>query len=468
MKKSGIFSLCTVFVLCMTGCIQESVDIDNNLSVYERINKFIVDGVHTYYLWEAETDWNRYENKATYAAYTDHDQLFNQLLYKDDLWSSLTDDIRGLENQFSGISTTFGYTLGFFYHPYTAGEVVAVVFYVSAQSPAEKAGLKRGDIIIRMNGAKITINNYLNLYYSSSLNVQCGVHDVENEDFTPIPEIYNMIAVEMYEDPIVASKIIEKEGVKIGYLCYTGYQKESEGELIRLFAEFKSAGVNDVVLDLRYNPGGYARTAQFLSSILAPESDVKNKRIYLAHHYNAAYTAFMEKNGYDLNEKFMDTLSVNMDLKRLYVLTSNRTASASEATMVGLKPYLDIVQIGDTTSGKYCGGVLLSPEDIYGEKNKSYFKEFENWGMYIMIYRYANITGISSFTSGLVPDFQIKEYAFDLKPFGDEADPLLGRALAHIVGEQYEALRSAKTAIPLTALPTPKKPADGLLIDYLR
>ena len=466
-KLRWIYCLSAVVALCWTGCTKENIDIDENLTVDERINKFIVDGVQTYYLWEAETDWKQYDNNATFAAYTDHNQLFNRLIYKDDHWSMLTEDIQGLENEFSGVSTTFGYTLTFYYNPFTSNnEVIAIILFVSPHSPAATAGLKRGDILIRMNGSVITTDNYLNLYYSSSLTIQCGIPNMEDRNLTLLPEIYSMTAVEMYENPINIHKIIEKNGSKIGYLCYTSYQIESEKELEQLFSAFKAAGVREVVLDLRYNTGGYSRTAQILSSILAPSSVVKNKEIYLKHFYNAMYTAYLEKNKYPLSETFVDTLSVNMDLQRLYVLTSNRTASASEATIVGLAPYLNVVQIGDTTTGKYCGGVLLSPEDIYDDNEKAikYYREFKNWGMYIMIYRYANIRGVTSFSSGLVPDIQFTEDPFDLKPLGDEDDPLLGRALADILGEPYLAPRSAKTPLPLNKLPDLKKPS--FLINY--
>ena len=82
----------------------------------------------------------------------------------------------------------------------------------------------------------------------------------------------------------------------------------------------------------------------------------------------------------------------------------------------------------------------------------------------LMIYRFANIKGITSFTGGLDPKIQAEEDDFDLKPFGDEDDPLLGRALAHIMGVEYVERRAAKIALPFTALPDPKKPVDGKLI----
>ena len=461
MKKIMYYLLivCAAVAFLLPGCTVEQPEILK----FERINQFIVDGVQTYYLWEAETDWKQYDKRKSYAD-IDHYKLFEQLIFRDDAWSTLTEDIQGMENQFAGVSTTFGYTLSFYYNPFTNNnEVIAIVLYTSPDSPASRAGLKRGDVIIEINGSKLTADNYRELYTASSVQVRCGQVNVELKTITLAPGVYNMTAVNMYENPVNTYTIIEKGTKKIGYLCYTGFQRESENELFQLFSEFKTAGVSDVVLDLRYNPGGFSRTAQILSSILAPEASVKNKSIYLEHHYNNLYTEYLRENGYSLNETFVDTVPVNMNLSRLYVLTGKNTASASEATMVGLDPYMMVMQIGDTTSGKFCGGVLLSPEDLYDRKDQKYYENFANWGMYIMIYRYANINGISSFTAGLVPDMLVEEDVFDLKPFGDEDDPLLGSALAHIIGSTYSGTRSSKIALPLTALPAMKK-IDGLMI----
>ena len=469
MKKGKVFLiLFTVFFLFTFSCSDDNtgneLPLDSNLNDSEKINKFIVESIEEVYLWESETDWEKYNKRSTFAEYSDHYKLFDELIYKkDDHWSSLTDDIDGLENEFGGVSTTFGYTLSL-YRLSSTDDVVAVILYTSPGSPAENAGLKRGDIIFEINGEKIVERNYLYLYYAESIIVRCCTINADTKIIEPLPDTKRLVAVNMYENPVNDYRIIEKDGHKIGYLCYTGYQIESEKELISIFSDFKLAGVEDVVLDLRYNPGGYSRTAQMLSSILAPESEVKNKSVYLEHHYNNLYTNYYKSEGRELNERFIDTLSVNMNLQRLYVLTSNRTASASEATIVGLDPYLDLIQIGGATSGKYCGGILLSPEDIYGRDNKYYYINISNWGMYIMIYRFANIKGISSFTSGLVPDIPAEEEVFNLKPFGDEADPLLGRALAHILNKEFVEQRSVKKSIPVIQMADIKRNSEGLMI----
>jgi len=461
-----------LLVLAVSGCTEGSVAdsvpgfISNDLSVTGRTNKFIVDAVSSYYLWESETNWNSYDKRDVLESNNDHWKFFDTFKYKDDKWSGLTNDIDGLFNIANNIATTYGYNLSFYKYPFANNnEVIAVILYVVPGSPAYNTGLKRGDIIVEMNGRKITVDNYASLVESSSLSLRCGVMNNEMTTIDILPETKHLTAVQMYEDPINAYRIIEKEGKKIGYLCYTGYQIESEKELIRIFTEFKSSGVSEVVLDLRYNSGGYAQTAQVLSSILAPETDVRNKHIYIVHEYNRLYGAYLESNGIAPNELFIDTLSVNMDLKRLYILTSDMTASASEATIVGLKSRLKLIQIGGTTMGKYCGGVLLSPKEMYGDEYKSYYSNFSNWGMYIMVYRFAGIDG-GWFINGLAPNIIADEYRYDLKPFGDEDDPLLGRALADILNKPYVEKRSGEEQPKPFAILPETKPERGMIVTF--
>ena len=471
MKYMKFFcSLSIVLMFTIVGCSKDdagsNVELINPSSLNsERINKFIIDAVHEAYLWEAEINWNIYGNNFDYSSYSDHYKLFDELVYKDDRWSSLVNNIDSMENVFGGISTTFGYTLQFYYNPFANdNSIIAVVLYTSAGSSAEKAGIKRGDIIVEINGSVINITNYLNLYYTSSLEYRCGIVNISDRTISPFGEAKRIFAVEMYENPIQEVKIIEIDSRKIGYLCYTSYQIDSEQDLLNVFHDFKAAGVTDVVLDLRYNLGGYAGTALFLSSILAPESAVKNKSVYLEHYYNNLFTEFFRQSGDDLKEYFIDTLTVNMNLNHLYVLTTDNTASASEATMVGLKPYLNLTQIGEKTAGKYCGGILIDPELYYGKENKSYYANFSNWGMYVMIYRFYNVNGIESFTGGLVPDIEEEENPLDLKPFGDKNDPLLAVALARITNRTYITERSRKESLPMISLPGVKR-FNGMIID---
>jgi hypothetical protein len=456
MKTERLFLYVFVtWLFIVPGCSKDDVssDVISALSLEltdpEKINKFIVDCTQEVYLWEALTDWREYNNYDVYHAYSGkkelHYELFDALLYEDDQWSTLTEDVDGLQSSLQGISTTYGYTL--LYGKFSdTDNYFAIILYIYPGAPAENAGLKRGDIIVGINGGDITSSNYSDLYYSSSVSLRLGYVNASGA-ISLKPGSVDIVAVEMYENPINTVRIIEKKDHKIGYLCYTDYVNTSERELLDVFAGFKAEGVTDVVLDLRYNGGGHAVTARFLSSILAPRAVVKNKEVYLTQKWNDLYDLYWQKQGRTNNEYFMDTLSVNMDLDRVYVLVTENTASASEATIIGLKPYMDVVLVGGTTHGKYYGGYLLSIDDYYegaSDYNREQYLNISNWGMYIMVYRYANKNNYPDFSGGLAPDrdLAIEEDYLALKPFGDEADPLLGKALEKITGEKFVANRS--------------------------
>ncbi|MDR3251906.1 MAG: hypothetical protein LBT42_09635 [Tannerella sp.] len=427
-----------------------------------KVNKFVMDLVSDAYLWEDEIDWAKFEK--SYTTYGDPYKLFEDMRHEDDHWSMLTDDIDGLEGEFQGTSLSFGWRIvrGRFTNSQTS---FYIVLYAYPGTPADKAGIERGDIIVKIDGQDITEDNYLDLYYSTSVSVTKGIYNRETGSISVSGTTVSLNAVEMYQNPINKDTVIVKGANRIGYLCYTDFLDKSEADLIRVFSGFKSRGVTDVVLDLRYNPGGYVRTSIVLSSILAPLNTVRNRDVYQVQIWNRAYTEYYQSKGDDMKEYFTDTLPVNMELSRVFILATENSASASEATIIALEPYMDVVTVGGQTSGKFCGGGLISPANVYSDRN--YYKNIANWGMYIMYFRYTNKTGKYFFT-GLDPDIKAEEDYFDLKPFGDTSDPLLATAVARITGETYTSPRSASPVkspdyriLPDTG---PKKYRTGVMI----
>ncbi|MDR2121369.1 MAG: hypothetical protein LBP64_10940 [Tannerella sp.] len=442
---------CACFALLVASCEKEEYNrvpdddkLPEEVSELTKVNRFVNDCVQEYYLWSATIDWSReYPEKET-----DSFAFFEKLKYADDKWSMLTDDIEALQGEFDGNVTSFGYEL-IFGQFYDSEDLFAIVMYVYPGTPAEKAGLKRGDFIIGLNGGYITRENRMELYDASTLVLMMGIL-AENGGISVDPTLIYMAAEQVYENPILKDTVIVKGENKIGYLAYADYTQASEEDLQRVFSDFKRRGVTDVVLDLRYNGGGYVRTMSVLTSILAPENAVRNKEVYLRQVWNPALEAYFKKTGEDLTERFTDTLSVNMNLSRLYVLTLEYSASASESTIVGLRPYLNLVQIGDTTHGKYCAGGLFQPQVQAGKNEWVTDKSVANWGMYLMIYRIANKLGDDSFLGGLAPDITAEEDYFPLYPWGDERDPLLGKAIENITGVPSAEMRAGHVRPPHT------------------
>lgn len=468
MKKTmnarlAICGLCLLGFL--TACDEEWIkptpkpDPENKVTL--KVNEFIYEGLRSEYLWENTINWNAIDLKKE----KDSHAFFKRLIYKDDRWTSLTDNAEAWNQGFAGISTTYGFDLRFSYIGQTE-ELVAIVRYVYPGTPADRAGIRRGDLLLKLNGGPITVKNYADFYDKPTIVVNKGI--LKDKTLTAEPVGVAMTAVEMYQDPILKDTVINKDGHRVGYLCYSDYTERSTAELIKVFTRFKTAGVTDVVLDLRYNGGGYVSTARALCSILAPEAAMKKKERFLFKLWNENYMSYWKSKGRndELYETFVDTLGINMNLNRLYILTGKGTASASELTLTGLTPYMDVVQIGDTTHGKFCGGIVLMPKHLWWDKSASYYQEIKNWGMYVMIYKFSNKRN-DEFPRGFAPKYVVKEYLLELYPFGDERDPLLGKALELITGKQVAKARSRRIQPALRELPidNPNRPLNGKAID---
>lgn len=468
MKKTmnarlAICGLCLLGFL--TACDEEWIkptpkpDPENKVTL--KVNEFIYEGLRSEYLWENTINWNAIDFKKE----KDSHAFFKRLIYKDDRWTSLTDNAEAWNQGFAGISTTYGFDLRFSYIGQTE-ELVAIVRYVYPGTPADRAGIRRGDLLLKLNGGPITVKNYADFYDKPTIVVNKGI--LKDKTLTAEPVGLAMTAVEMYQDPILKDTVINKDGHRVGYLCYSDYTERSTAELIKVFTRFKTAGVTDVVLDLRYNGGGYVSTARALCSILAPEAAMKKKERFLFKLWNENYMSYWKSKGRndELYETFVDTLGINMNLNRLYILTGKGTASASELTLTGLTPYMNVVQIGDTTHGKFCGGIVLMPKHLWWDKSASYYQEIKNWGMYVMIYKFSNKRN-DEFPRGFAPKYVVKEYLLELYPFGDERDPLLGKALELITGKQVAKARSRRIQPALRELPidNPNRPLNGKAID---
>nr|WP_320057338.1 S41 family peptidase [uncultured Bacteroides sp.] len=400
----------------------------------QKVNQFALDVLQDVYLWSSEIPTVNVKTEA------DPISMVERIKYSADHWTTLTDDVAGLSDNFAGVGTSFGYSLGVYLFSNSKTDCYAVVQFVYPGTPAEKAGLKRGDIIQQMNGANITTSNYTNLFYSSS--IVLGMATLSGTVISLNDKTISLTAVDMYQDPVNIYKVIYAGTHRVGYLFYTDYVLKSHDKLLEVFKSFKDAGVTDVVLDLRYNGGGYSLTAQLLSSMLAPKEIVASgDNIYLKQTWNDTYSKYWESKGEDLNEYFKysfsyedeegksKTLSVkdaNLNGINLYVLVSGGTASASEATITGLLPYMSVKTIGGQTAGKYCGGIVFTPDMVY----KSPDKALNNWGIYAMVYRYSDKKGETPcMPNGFTPTYEVADDIFGGHLLGDDTEPLLAKAL---------------------------------------
>ena len=151
------------------------------------------------------------------------------------------------------------------------------------RQPAEKAGLKRGDAIFKVNGRTIPAKDY-----ASTVSELMGGDRLTAELYDG--RTVTLEAREMYENPVLLDKVFDLGGKRIGYLVYTSFTLDSYRELIDACTRFKEAGVKELILDLRYNGGGFAAAEEFLASLLAPEAVVKAGEVLSTEVFNADLT----------------------------------------------------------------------------------------------------------------------------------------------------------------------------------
>lgn len=436
--------------------IGEMPDQDLNL-----VTQFVYDGMSLFYLWS-----NEVISKKPTTSDTDPEEYFYKILNSTDTehgWSWITDDVESLMAGFEGESTdAFGFQPQALYYESNSDRIVGFVRYVYPNTPADKAGIKRGDVITHANGNLLTVNNYSIMYGANSKTI-FTVLDQNWEN----PRDVEMTPTKINTDPVLYSKVYEGEGFngrKVGYLFYTNFYENYNESLFRTFSEFKSSGITDLVLDLRYNPGGGISAATYLASLIAPVTEVQKKSVFTIMSYNNYVNEAYDENKWDRKDYLGDynttkysnpiTANVNNGDLKVYIITTGSSASASELLTFCLKPYMSVDQIGDKTSGKYTASWTIHAYNSYNGRVQAVYREnslsdseknkLKNWGMQPIVGRYTDKDNKDFIaTNGLIPNHPIAETNSNerntakWKPIGDTNDYLFAKAISLITGKPY-------------------------------
>ena len=242
----------------------------------------------------------------------------------------------------------------------TTAHTFARVLYVLPDSPAQKAGIERGDWISAINDERITTDNYEKLTQGGNVSLtRTRITPLENGPGWQVSkDVLNVGAsVAMEINPFLVNKVLEADGQKIAYLVYNefatgpnneGTESAYNEQMKQIFAQFKAQSPDAFILDLRYNNGGFLQCAQALGSLLAPATAMGQNFANLT--FNAKANPQVIR--YSFDTQYADA---NLNLNKIYILTGQYTASASEVIVNGLIPYLgaeNVVLIGTKTEGK--------------------------------------------------------------------------------------------------------------------
>ena len=439
MKK--IFFPVLLCGLIFTSCTKD--DIVENTNSYGRdltVDLFIHRAMADWYLYEAEVpelqeDYfkDAKEKMAFLASYATPEEVYEILQPSHDKFSFMFNDYTELEKLlYSGIEKTSGivYAWG---RIGGGDEIYILTRYVLPDSSADQAGIKRGDIFMEVDGVQLTRNNVRNLLSQDRFTISYA--EVTGNSIGLSGKMVELTGAEIAENPVHIAKVIEHHGLNVGYLMYNGFTSDFDPQLNEAFGYFKSQGIDELIIDLRYNGGGSVETATDLASMITGglEGELLAEMIM-----NEKWKAIYEKEApeyvnFRFNNKIHTGEEINsLNLEKVYVIATFGSASASELLINGLDPYIDVVHIGSNTAGKYQSSRTLYDSDhvMFAKKNVN---PTHKYALQPLISKIANVEGRTDYDKGLTPDIQAKEGANYL-PLGEPEEPLLKVALNAISG----------------------------------
>lgn len=323
------------------------------------------------------------------------------------------------------------------------------VLYTQPNSPAEEAGLKRGDWIIAVDNQKVSTSDYSTYInrptkaYSFTLGKYNPYpEDVDDPEFNYI-EFDTLGVVKMPEPRYVEEQDVLKYSIisagtrKAFYLLYNEFSENTDA-LKEAISQANGQQFDDFILDLRYNPGGYVETSQQLCSALAPTTALGKPFLNMIYNDKINKTKTLNFEPSSL------TGGTNLSYQNLYVLTSENTASSSEVVINCLKPYMEgrLFQVGTATYGKNVAQQLFTNTETPGIElwlTTTYLSNSQGYYDY--------------FEDGLLPDFEIEEnYGDDLGEFGTTEDQLMQPVLYKMINGNFPAVTNLNKANDTTAL----------------
>jgi hypothetical protein len=291
------------------------------------------------------------------------------------------------------------------------------VAYSEPGSPAQLQGVDRGAQIVTINGtpeAKVSSAKFMAALYPDTSGAS-NTFEVLDAGASVSRQV-TLKATSVVGTPVQKNQVLTlANGKKVGYLLFNDHIDSAEAPLASAMAQFAQAGIDDLVLDVRYNGGGYLYIASEVAYMIGG-TPVAGKT-FEKLNFNDKHPE--KSNDPDNTLPFYDGDSNGknlpaLGLKRVFLLTGPGTCSASESIINGLKPFVEVITIGGSTCGKPYGFI---------QKNNcgtAYFAiEFEG----------VNSAGKGGYVNGFAPSCAAAD---DLEHgFGDTNERLLKTALAY-------------------------------------
>ncbi len=282
---------------------------------------------------------------------------------------------------------------------------------VEPNSPAGKAGIHRGWRITKINS-----NSSINT--GNSTFIVDNIYNAASSSITFQKPDASLVTIDLSREhyatkPVYLDTVYNINGRTIGYLVFNsflGNVNKMYSEFQRVFSNFAAKGISDVIIDMRYNGGGYVSVQERLANYLV--NPAASGGIMMKQTYNAANT--------DKNETVKFSKSGSLNMNRIYFIVGRATASASELLINNLKPYLEVKLVGGTTYGKPVGYYPIPVGD---------------WYIFPVSFRTNNKNGEGNYFNGIAVNSSVAD-GLD-KDWGDISETSLASAIRNITTGQY-------------------------------
>ena len=407
---------------------------------------FMWKAMNLWYFWQADVadlSNTRFSNDQSYIDFLQAqgtpDEFYNsKLLFPEDRFSYLREDYKDLVQSFQGISKSNGLEFGLSLFA-NSENVYGYVRYIVPRSNAATADISRGEIFTGVDGQTLNLDNYQSLLFGDNTTYTLNMASIENNTIASNGKSVTLTKEEgLSENPIFLTKVIETNGIKVGYIVYNGFTSSYNEELNEAFGTLKAAGVTELVLDLRYNPGGSVNSSRLLASMIY---GTDTSKLYIQQRWNSKIQALLSDS--QLKDYFANSTGESpintLNLPRVFIIATGSSASASELLINGLDPYMEVIHVGSTTRGKNEFSITLvdlpSNSFIYNADKASSINPKNSWGLQPLVGRNENAVGFYDYTSGFTPDYEIREELGNFSVFGNINEPLLSKALSIINGK---------------------------------